>query len=214
MISSLALIRADGGYSWSRDARRFRGPDGRFVSQTTIKATKNHIVNVERGKASALANNLINGSNSADQFVRLMRALVKRTSTMEYMLGRGGQNIMTQADYGRLGSMLKQEYKYINKLAQDIENGLDPDQAKRRAEMYVDNTRSAYERGQLSAWNITIDEHPPLHPNCLCSLAISQHGSGDTREIRVYWRVNSAHPCSICLDLRAKYSPLRIPDPE
>lgn len=208
------MTRDGGSYSWDISARRFRDPGGKFVSQTKIKAMKSSIVRRESEVAASLARDFVSGLISPEQFVRAMRTLVKRTTTMEYMLGRGGRYAMTQADYGRIGALLRQDYKRINDFATAIQNGMDVGPAEHRARLYIDHTRSAYERGQLAAWNITIDDRPPLHPNCQCSLAISHSGVGEKREIRVYWRVNSSNPCRVCLDNQSKYSPLRIPDPE
>lgn len=210
----LAFVRADGGYSWDRSARRFRDPSGKFISQTRIKGMRNQIVRTEQERARSLMQRFIDGNMTTEQFVRAFRALVKQTTVMEYMLGRGGRHVMTQADHGRIGRMLRDQYRYINRLAADIEKGLSPEAALNRAGMYIDQSRAAYERGQLAAWDITIPDRPPLHVNCQCSLSISEHGKGDEREVWIFWRVNSSNPCAACLDMQAEYNPHRIAKPE
>jgi len=207
--------RDDSKYQWDRKSRRFRDPSGKYVSQTRIKSIKNKIVDAEKKNAATLASRAVDGSMSPELFVRTMRALLRQTTLMEYMLGRGGLNAMTNSDNGRVGSMLRRQYQYLNRFAADIEAGLlTVEQAQRRAEMYIETARNSYERGQAASWDIRLPEYPPRHVNCACSWAISAHGSGKDREIRAYWRVNSANVCDECKSLQETHAPYRIPSPE
>lgn len=216
----LTLVRSDqSGYSWDQKARRFRGPDGRFIGMNTIKAIKNRIIDHERGIAFRLVTRAIDGIIGVDRFVRDMRALTKRTTIQNYMLGRGGRHAMTATDRSRLGGLLKAQYRFLNRFAADLNNeSVSKAQAKQRAMMYVESSRGAYDRGLAAAWNISLPAYPGQGTACLtrckCSWSISEHGSGKTREIRAYWRTNSAEPCETCESRRSEYNPYVTPQPE
>lgn len=121
---------------------------------------------------------------------------------------------MTFGDHGRLGQMLRQQYRYLNTFADQVASGaVDLDRALKRAELYIDASRNAYERGHAVAWGVALPVYPGVHPNCHCSWSISEHGTGSSREVRAYWRTHSSNPCPECIGYRDTYSPLKIPMP-
>lgn len=74
---------------------------------------------------------------------------LKEEYIRQYVLGRGGLGQMAQADWGRLGSMLKEQYKYLNGFEQAIADGtLSEAQIAARGRMYTNSAREAFEKAR------------------------------------------------------------------
>jgi len=92
------------------------------------------------------------GKMSPDDFATLMKREVKREYIRQYVSGIGGEEQMTQADWGRIGGLLQKQYRYIDKFAADIAVGnVSPDQARVRARLYSMSARQAFFRADWEA---------------------------------------------------------------
>ena len=199
--------RNQGNYTYDPKSKRFRAPDGRYISASEVLRLRDTIVSARVGRTAVLVDMLFEGTLSPAGFVNNMRSEIKHTVLMEYMLGRGGVNAMTQADYGRVGSMVKVQYGYLNTFTRQIINGeVTQDTARTRAAMYIDTSRAAYERGRAQAWDVDLPDYPGLHPNCACYWELVQDGD----DIKAYWNIASANPCTECEDRESRWSPLVI----
>lgn len=197
----------DGDYTYDPKSRRFRGPDGRYVSAATVRGLREQIVSAKSARTATLVNQLYDGAISPGRFVLSMREELKRTMLMQYMLGRGGVNSMTQADYGRVGSMLKPQYARLNRFTEEImAGGISRDSAIYRAGLYMDATRFAHERGKSAAWDVALPAYPGLHPNCACDWDIRKVGD----DVHAYWKTRSKNPCPDCEANESEYNPYVI----
>jgi hypothetical protein len=85
-----------------------------------------------------------------------MRKVIKDVYIAETMLGKGGRDKMTFADWGRIGNMVRRQYSFLARFAQDIKDGkLSPKQIAARARLYIRPALATLERGQLSAHGIS-----------------------------------------------------------
>lgn len=145
-----------------------------------------------------------------------MRRIVKETYGAAYVLSRGGRDIMTQRDWGRLGQLSRRQYQYLNSYAADIASaGLTRDRALSRSELYIASARQAYQRGKLA----TYDDLPrlPRVPgdggtaclvNCRCEIELNQTDAGD---YEVYWLdLSDDRECRDCRQLATDWSPLEL----
>lgn len=161
----------------------------------------------------ALSRRLINGDINVQQWVLEMRQQVKDTFINEYMLGRGGRNNMTQADWGRVGRMLRDQYQYAEGFARDIDAGkVSAGQIRTRARMYVDSGTQAFERAKAESQGI-----PPLpaypgdgqticRANCQCHWECSDEGD----HWACTWVLGEAEHCPDCVDNAERWAPLEI----
>lgn len=77
----------------------------------------------------------------------MMRQSLKESYIQQYVSARGGLDMMTQADWGSIGGMLREQYRYLDRFAEDIANGrLTEAQIAARARMYFESAREAHER--------------------------------------------------------------------
>jgi hypothetical protein len=121
---------------------------------------------------------------------------------------------MTQADWGRLGAQLKQQYQYLRGFEQDLIDGrLSEAQAKARLQMYFNASRQAYEQGRAYAQGVP---RLPAYPgdgstvclsNCQCHWDLDEQPD----EWLATWTLGAAEHCPDCLRRADEWAPHRVP---
>jgi hypothetical protein len=102
-----------------------------------------------------------------------MRQIIKDTYIQCYLMGIGGEGQLSQKDFGSIGGMLADQYRYLNGFAQEIADGkLTPAQIEARIQMYINSARESYSRARARSYGIP-DGKLPAHPGdgrtrCLC----------------------------------------------
>ncbi|MDD5245620.1 MAG: hypothetical protein PHU49_16550 [Syntrophorhabdaceae bacterium] len=121
---------------------------------------------------------------------------------------------MTQADWGRIGSMVKKQYEYQAKFAAEVAAGnLTEPQIAMRSSMYVNSATQAYEVGkQIERGMPALPQYPGdgntrCHSNCQCTWEIEET---DTEWLAT-WSLHEAEHCEDCVELSGRYNPLRLP---
>jgi len=208
-------------WKWNSRARRYYNDEsGQFMPRATVLGYVQGIIDTAGPVPDTLANLVIEGRISPADWRFLMREEIKREYITQYLLGIGGRDQMTFADWGRIGGMLKEQYGYLDGFYQDILDGkLSEAQIAARARMYCASGREAYERANGEAWG-----GPPLpaYPgdgstvcltNCACSWDIR---AAEAEEGRIrwtcYWRlgiVRTEH-CTDCIDRALSWAPLIV----
>jgi len=101
------------------------------------------------------------------QWERNMREQIKEEYIRQYLLGRGGRDLMTPVDWGSIGGMCADQYRYLDGFAAEIATGeLSEKQIAARSAMYLHSAREAFERARDRAqpdvteiqWNTTAAE--------------------------------------------------------
>lgn len=163
-------------------------------------------------ESDTLISNLMeSGSINVQQWTLDMRELIKNTYRAQYELAIGGRENMTPADYGRLGGILQEQYRYLQGFADDLAAGrLSPSQAMYRARMYINSSTQAFERARAAGFGLTLPQYPgdggtQCLTNCKCQWDIQF----DEKEFafNCYWRLGYAEHCPDCLDAAKIYSP-------
>jgi hypothetical protein len=137
-------------YIWLPDLQRYRDTaTGRFVSSAEVRdwgqTSMNDSADHARGMASALTEHGI----SLSQWESNMRDQIKEEYVRQYLLGRGGRDLMTAVDWGSVGGMCADQYRYLDGFAAEIAAGeLSEKQIAARSEMYLRSSREAFERGR------------------------------------------------------------------
>jgi hypothetical protein len=132
---------------WDRAVSRFRSSNGQFLSrQKALEYTVKSIS--ETGKqAETLANYVANGALNSGSWGSMMREEIKKEYIRQYLLGRGGVNMMKPSDWGRIGGMLHEQYKYLDGFEAEIAAGnLTEAQITARSRMYFNSARESFER--------------------------------------------------------------------
>jgi len=200
---------------WDQGKRIFERLRGDDVT-TTVKPDpeiRDTFLEKERraGHSEASNRELLNGQITVQRWVLDFRTRLKDVYRNEYLLGRGGRQNMTASDWGKLGAMLKKQYQYLNGFARDIQAGkVSEGQMARRAQMYFDSSRQAFERGKSSATGMP---DLPAYPgdgqtqclsNCQCTWDIEETNT----EWRATWSLGAAEHCPDCVANAARWNPL------
>jgi hypothetical protein len=182
---------------------------GRAVRPSTLISLRDDYLDDASILIDTYAANLESGAMTLGQFEEEMRLRLKRAYISEYVLGRGGRDQMTQADWGRVGNMLRGQYGYLRKYLDDLAaEGESRGTAANRARNFLGSARQSFSRALGIRHGLDLPAHPgdggtPCHGNCRCHWAIEETRT----EFRAYWRVGGDKPCEGCISRAAEYSP-------
>jgi hypothetical protein len=159
-------------FAWDEKIGRYRDIEtGRVISRAQVRAFIEDSIGASVNHTNSLANLVSNGLMDVDAWNLAMREELKKEYIRQYLLGIGGKGTMTKSDWGKLGSMLKEQYHYLNGFADAVSAGdLTENQIRARSAMYVNSAREGFERANaraadrlgfdLVAWNLgTREEH-------------------------------------------------------
>jgi len=198
---------------WDTKSRRYRNSEtGRWISHSKVAQLRNDFAATQRQWADTAASALSRGDWTVRRWELEIRDRLKRVYLSEYMLGRGGKNAMTSSDYGRVGSMLKEQYDFLRSFALDIQDGtMSEAQIAARTQMYHESATQAFERGKVAAYSG--DLNLPAYPadgrtrcraRCKCRWDIRETKTA----WKAYWRrYGKAESCQDCIDRERLYNP-------
>jgi hypothetical protein len=135
-------------YRWDSVSRRFRAPDGRYVSAATVRGQLDAVLDGISAEMRGLSAQLRAGEISLSQWQTGMMGKIKEAHLTAAVAERGGWAQMTQADFGRVGRAIRDEYGYLRNFAADIASGKVPLDGRldARAALYGQAGRSTYHR--------------------------------------------------------------------
>ena len=105
---------------WTYDDKLHRYRDtssGRIVGKKQLLELRDDFVESQRGAMDTLTTKLTNGDITIQRWQSDSRDLLKNLYLDEYAAGRGGRHNLTQEDYGSIGGMLQNQYRYHNDFA-------------------------------------------------------------------------------------------------
>lgn len=130
--------------------------------------------------ARELADQLAAGTITLDEWHAAMRTEIKNTYIQQYLLARGGVDQMTPQDWGSVGGMVADQYRYLDRFAHEIARaagaalagaGLTVLAIAMRSRMYTNSGRQAFEKAQARTmalvgkgevrWTLGVAEHCP-----------------------------------------------------
>ena len=208
-------------YQLSREGARVTGQrPGTMVGRPKMIQYRNEYVDQQKERVGELSRQLRDGDITLNQWVLSSREAIKETYINQYLLGVGGRGNMTQADYGRIGNMLANQYGFLQNFALDIQNGrYDESETgiEARLKMYIESSTQAWERAQIVAnYGGNLYDKIPQFPgdgrtqcraNCRCNLIVKEVDDAWL----VTWKLNPAEHCGDCDKLSKLWKPLRIP---
>lgn len=143
-----------------------------------------------------------------------IRDRLKRVYLAEYMLGRGGKNAMTPADYGRVGNMLRDQYEFLRGFALDVQAGtMSEAQIAARTQLYHESAIQAFERGKSAAYSgdLILPAYPAdgrtrCKARCKCRWLIRETKAA----WKAYWKRGTSESCQDCIDRERLYNPYTV----
>ncbi len=209
---------------WVRDPwlrLYYETEEERYMLRTTVIDYRDRSIAAAAPVTDTLGTLTVDGPLSPDAWRDSMREEIKREYIREYLLGIGGLEQMTQEDWGRIGGMLTEQYRHLEKFYDEIVAGkLSPAQIMARSQMYSQSAREAFERANAQAWG-----GPPLdtYPgdgkvcagltNCNCNWEIaSMEVSESMIRWKCYWRLGAVKTqhCDRCVNASIEWAPLIV----
>jgi len=207
---------AEGENPWEYDAgsRRYRDKrTGRWLSHNRMIAMRDDYVAAYETRVAGLAERVMSGDMTLQQWERGMRTELKSLHIGQYELGRGGRKAMTQSDWGRLGAEMRKQYGYLNGFASEVATGsLSPAQVATRSQLYVEASTASYERGRAAAHRLVLPAYPgdgstQCRVNCKCHWRITE----DQTKWDCYWTLGQAEHCEDCVTRSQTWAPYTYP---
>lgn len=170
------------GWAWNAKAGRYYNTaTGRFLTNAKaleyVQASADSAINA----SNLLAEYVSEAAISPSQWATMMRSEIKHEYIRQYELGIGGRGRMLAPDWGSVGGMVGEQYKYLDGFAADLAN-LSEGQIRARSRMYINSGREAYERahGKVAA-ELGFDEiawvlGPVLTDHCADCVAFANMG--------------------------------------
>ena len=134
-------------WGWDNSVKRYRNIEtGHFMPRTTVLGYVEQSIKASTVAAGQLAGFVGEKALSPKDFAAFFKEEVKREYVRQYLLGAGGREQMTASDWGKIGNMVKEQYKYLKGFEKDLATKeMTPEQIAARAEMYINSAREAYE---------------------------------------------------------------------
>jgi hypothetical protein len=134
---------------------------------------------------------------------RRMRAAIQDAVVMQYVIARGGEDMMTAADWSFLETYILGQYSFLNGFAQAIFVGdMSEAEIANRSTLYFSSIVSAFERGRMKAQHqdLNLTRHPGDGTSeCLARDKCFWHYSHTESTIVCSWVRTAAESCDTCI---------------
>lgn len=173
-------------YRWNAKSARYLDARGRFVSRAAVREEIDHALGSARQRMAGISESLRTGAIGLDDWYAEMRRAVKQVHLYSAAAAKGGWAQLTQADFGRVGSLVREQYRFLNRFAQQIvgtgdatgdAGGLPLDgRFLRRVSLYAEAGRATYhktERAEMEVRQMD-EERSVLNPADHCDECIQE----------------------------------------
>lgn len=136
-------MRQGSPFEWVPGAARYRdSTTKRFVKVDVVRAWSEQSITASKDVVTAASEVAVEAPAS---WYTTMREEIKAEYIRQYLTGIGGRNMMTPADWGRVGGMIADQYRYLANFYQEVQGGLLTQEAiAARSRMYVNSAREAF----------------------------------------------------------------------
>lgn len=140
-------------FSFDKRTQRYRYKDsGKFLSKEAVRNLTRKSIEHLKPDVRTITQQLIDREITVAQWEEQTRNVLRRLHTWQYTLGIGGIRNFTPSDRGVLNNILKKEWKYLRRLAKEINEGkLSEAQLLARVDLYVNNTDKSMSKAAFKA---------------------------------------------------------------
>lgn len=143
-------------FAFDTKSQRFRYTSGifagRFVSRADVQEVIENNITRLKGDIKTTTQLLLDKKITVATWEQTMAEIIKKGNTQSYLAGKGGKFQFKPRDKGIVGNSLVDEYAYLRRFSQEINNGnLSPAQILDRANKYGDSFYKTYEKGRLES---------------------------------------------------------------
>jgi hypothetical protein len=164
------------------------------VARADIRVALDYALDRAQQRLLVLGEQLRAGEITLTRWRDLTMARLKEIHLYSASAARGGWDRMSPADYGRVGARLRDQYRFLNRFADQIASGVQPLDGRfvNRVKLYAQSGRPTYHRmdfevqrdlGMGERLNVL---HPAEHcGDCLAMTALGWVALDDTRYIPI-----------------------------
>lgn len=170
-------------YVYNPRSRRYHeASSGRFVSNGEVRAAVDSIIEIETVKVRDLSQQLVNGQINLAEWQQGMLGILKPLHVALALAANGGLKNTSPGDLGYIGSLVKEQYKYLQGFVKDIKQGnqkLDGTLVSRSA-LYVQAARGTHEAvlQRLAQIGGAKEEKSTLASGDSCQDCLTEAGKG------------------------------------
>ena len=160
--------------------------------------------------------NLILEKITIQRWTKNNREYIRNNMVAEYLLGIGGKNVIDITDMKDLKKLVKTQWSYFQKFAEEIKNGeLSGARILQRISMYGEAITNGYEQANAKSHGIKLPEYPAdgnqqCWSNCRCHWELADDPK-NSNYVLATWKMNpDAEHCISCIGNSKKWNPLRV----
>lgn len=125
---------------------------GKIISYQEVRTQLERMLRASSDATGALSDLVSDKIIDAAAWREAMRQEIKDNYITQYLLGIGGREMMTAEDWGSVGGMIADQYRYLEGFYAEVASGkLSRGQIDARSRMYINSSREAYERALARA---------------------------------------------------------------
>lgn len=135
-------------YTFSDRSGRFRdSATGQYVSERAVRDAVDAVVRLSGERMADLAQQFRAGTIDDGQFLTSMISEIKSVHVATALAAYGGREQVTQARWGTVGQLIRQQYAYARQMVADVLEGRQRMNGRldARSRMYAAAGRTAYE---------------------------------------------------------------------
>lgn len=169
-------------YGWNARAGRYIDRRGRFVSRQRVRLALDGALDAAEREVLQLADQLRNRQISLRAWELAMREQVKNISLYSATAAKGGWAQMSQADYGRVGQHVREQYEYLRRFGRQIASGEQPLDGRfaNRMRMYAREGRALFHRTEEAEARIRgmVEKRNIRYPGDSCDGCLAAERAG------------------------------------
>lgn len=188
------------------------------------EASRANLISIRTGifysDVDRLSERMYTGEISIGQWEESMKKEIRELHSSVAAIGKGGWENMTSADWGRLGTPVREQYKFLHGFANDISEQRDTisiDAIKARAHLYgnaAGHSAALMVAGPIAnmlPW-MPKDGSTECLVNCKCEWRLKVlEKRKDFSVVQAVWTLNPAEHCLDCVDREGHTVILQVP---
>jgi len=197
---------------WDERVNQYRDTaTGRFIGVEQMMFRREEFMDGQKALLNEYTDKYYNNEIYFEDFRTIFKNTIKDTIIDMYAMGAGGRNSMSQADWGRVGAIVKDQYQYMRVLFDKLgKKEITIGQFKARLNMYINSANEALWRGINSNYEFKLPAYPgdgstQCLVNCKCYWEIIAVAGG----YDCYWRLEQAEHCEDCIQRSNEWNPWR-----
>ena len=170
-------------FAYNAKSRRYKDvASGRYISAQQVRSAVDTIIDAESEKIRGIAQSLVDGQINLAEFQIQTSALLKNLHVSMGIAACGGVNAVSEKDLGYIGSLIKEQYKYLRSMSKQIKNGQQPLDGTlvARSALYTQAARAIFEdvQSRVAESAGCTEEKSILAPADHCSQCVSEAAKG------------------------------------